>query len=390
MVSVTASLYHKARAHGSAVDGCESRLVVAAAADTVRDAVEALQIVFVEAQRERAGVLVDAGGLRRPRDRDHVLTAAEHPGQRDLRRSGAVLDGYAAHDLDDRDVTRAVLAGEARLRETEVVLRERLGIHRAGEKTATERAVRHEADAELEDRREHLVLDVAGPQRVLALHRCDRMRRVGAADRRRRGLGEAQEPYLAGGDRFGHRADGLFDRHLRIDAVLVPQVDVADAKPLERALEGPLRVGGRAVDAVDALTVGREREAELRRELDLVAAAGDRGADDFLVAKRPVDLGGVDHRDAEIERPADRLRPGLLGRRPVGERDTHAAEAQRGGLQLAEAASCDRAAHDGIETRAWGGRVSTRGGASGSPPRRTTRRLSRTSSDPRRSLRSPR
>ena len=47
-------------------------------------------------------------------------------------------------------------------------------------------------------------------------------------------------------------------------------------------------------------------DAELRRELHLVAAAGDRPADQHLVVPGAVDVGGVEERDAELERAVDR------------------------------------------------------------------------------------
>ena len=46
-------------------------------------------------------------------------------------------------------------------------------------------------------------------------------------------------------------------------------------------------------------------DAELRRDRHLVAAALDRTADELLVRERPVHVGRVEERDAEVERPAD-------------------------------------------------------------------------------------
>ncbi len=63
--------------------------------------------------------------------------------------------------------------------------------------------------------RQDLVLGIAAPERVLGLQRGDRVDRVGAADRLRRRLGEAEVAHLALLDQLGHRADGLLDRHLR-------------------------------------------------------------------------------------------------------------------------------------------------------------------------------
>ena len=50
---------------------------------------------------------------------------------------------------------------------------------------------------------------------------------------------------------------------------------------------------------------GVRHQAELRRHHDLVAAALDRPADQFLVEEGAVDLGGVEVGDAQIQCPVD-------------------------------------------------------------------------------------
>ena len=52
--------------------------------------------------------------------------------------------------------------------------------------------------------------------------------------------------------------------------------------------------------------VGVADDAELGREEDLVAAAGDRPPDQLLVGVGAVHVGGVEERDAELEGAVDR------------------------------------------------------------------------------------
>ena len=66
------------------------------------------------------------------------------------------------------------------------------------------------------------------------------------------GFGEAEVPDLALADQVLHRAGHVLDRNLRVDAVLVEQVDGVDPEPLERRfgdLRGCARAGcpGRAI-----------------------------------------------------------------------------------------------------------------------------------------------
>jgi hypothetical protein len=118
------------------------------------------------------------------------------------------------------------------------------------------------------------------------------------------------------------------------DAVLVVEVDVVDAEALERTLQGVLDVGRAAVQPARAVgIVGVEPEPELGRELDYVATAGDRTPHEPFVVVRPVDLGGVEERHAELERAVDRLEPQPLVRTAVGVGHPHAAQAHRRHLE---------------------------------------------------------
>ncbi len=62
------------------------------------------------------------------------------------------------------------------------------------------------------------------------MQRGDRVNFVGAADSGRGGFGEAEIFHFAGFDQLGHGADGIFDGRVRVDAMLVVEVDVIDAE----------------------------------------------------------------------------------------------------------------------------------------------------------------
>ena len=143
-----------------------------------------------------------------------------------------VRAGDLAHDVDRREVGVEGAVAEARVDAAHVVLGEVVERRDPpGEHPAAERAERDDADAELAARRHDLVLDVAAPQRPLALQRGDRVHGRGAADRVDRRLRQPEVAHLALGDELGHRPDRLLDRHVRVGAVLVVEVDVVDAEP---------------------------------------------------------------------------------------------------------------------------------------------------------------
>jgi hypothetical protein len=113
--------------------------------------------------------------------------------------------------------------------------------------------VGNDADAQLAGDGQDLVLDVAATQRPLRLQGADRMDCAGAAQRLGVGLREPEVAHLALGDELGHRAHGLLDRHLGVDAVQVEQVDVFGAQ----ARQGRLTAGACSLrPSVDARPPG--------------------------------------------------------------------------------------------------------------------------------------
>ena len=144
----------------------------------------------------------------------------------------------------------------------------------AGQEAFAERAERHEPDAELFARPEHVVLGAAPPQGVLALDRGHRLDGVGAADGVGRRLGQPVVLDLAGLDQLFDCAGELLDRHVGVDSVLVVQVDAVDAE----ALQG-------AVDRTRAASSGvsiRPRDVAF----DRVDVLCELGGDDDPVAER--------------------------------------------------------------------------------------------------------
>src|SRR6059058_907763 len=112
---------------------------------------------------------------------------------------------------------------------------------------------------------------------------------VGAADRCRPGLGQADVADLALGHQFGEGADGVLDGRVRVDSVLVVEVDAVGTEPLQGALDGSPDVRGAAVEHSGA-TAAMGDEAELRRHHDTVTTPLDSAADELLVRVGAVDL----------------------------------------------------------------------------------------------------
>jgi len=100
------------------------------------------------------------------------------------------------------------------------------------------------ANAEFGTGRQHLRIGIAGPQRLLALHRGDGMDGVRAPNGIGTGLRESEVSDLALRDQLGYRPRDVFDGHVWIDPVLVEEIDDVGAEPLERRVGDPLDLLG--------------------------------------------------------------------------------------------------------------------------------------------------
>src|SRR6185436_5026161 len=138
------------------------------------------------------------------------------------------------------------------------------------------------------------------------------MRSLCAADRFRRRFRQAEISHLAGLHELRHRADGVFDRRLRIHAMLVVEIDGLHAETLQRRVAGAPDVLWPPVDT-EELAVLRSDVPELRRKHDLAASIADRTADQPFVGVRTVNVSGIEEVDAEVERAMNGLnRAGLV------------------------------------------------------------------------------
>ena len=161
------------------------------------------------------------------------------------------------------------------------------------------------------------------------------MNRVRAADGLRSRLGETEMAHLALAHEVGHGADRILDRRLRIDPVLVVEIDRVDLEPLQARFAGLAHVIRLAADT-EALAVRPAHIAELRGEHDLVAPIRNGTADEFLVAADAVHVGRVEKGHAELDRAMDRGDGLHLVAAAVELRHAHAAEADGGHLQRTE------------------------------------------------------
>ena len=245
----------------------------------------------------------------------------------------ALRRGYALQGLDQSEVLGQGVAGEARLGAAEVRGVEAVDpLHRAGQEAAAQRAVGHQADAQLAQGGQDLGFRVAGPQRILALDGRDRMDGVGLADGLGSGLGQPEPAHLAGLDQVADGAGHVLDRHGGVDPMLVEEIDDINAQALQRGVGDGLDVLGPAVDPETGGAV--ELEAELGGDPHLVADRRQAAADQLLVDIGSVDLGGVEECHAPVDGVAQQGDGVGFGKgRAIGPAQPHAAEAKGGDFE---------------------------------------------------------
>ena len=128
---------------------------------------------------------------------------------------------------------------------------------------------------------------------------CSRATRSASASCICREVRASDRAHLPGPNQLVERPERVADRDPRIGAMQVVQVDVVGSQPLQRSFDRPayrLRRG----ESVTRLP------CELRRENDLVPPSLEDLAEQALAATAvPVDLGGVEKRDACVERRID-------------------------------------------------------------------------------------
>ena len=196
---------------------------------------------------------------------------------------------------------------KARHAAADVAGRDSLGrVIAAADQPAREHPVGGDRDPELAAGGQDRPLDAARDQRVLDLEVDDRVHGGRAADRVGADLREADVAHVAGLHQLRDRADGLLDRDVRVEPRRPVHVDVVRAQPLERVRHRGLdRLRARVV--AEPAPVRPALSAELHADQDVVAVAtGERVGDQQLVVAHPVEVAGVEQRDAGVERGVDR------------------------------------------------------------------------------------
>ena len=129
---------------------------------------------------------------------------------------------------------------------------------------------------------------------------------------------------------FRHSANRFFDRHLRIDAMLVVQIDGSYPQTLQAPLAAGLHVFRPAIDAPHRRVRLVAHNSELGGEKNLFAHAANRLANKHFVVAIAVNVRGVQKRDAQLNRTMNRSRRFRIVPRSIKFGHPHTAQTQGG------------------------------------------------------------
>ena len=150
-------------------------------------------------------------------------------------------------------------------------------------------------------------------------------------NRLRARLRQSEVLHLSRLNQLLHRAGYILNRHLRVHAMLIEQIDYIRLQPLQRGIRHLLDALRSAVQSLPPrAAVGVQIEPELGGNHHLVAHTHKGLAQQLLVQPRPIHFGRVEEGHATLHRAVqhgDHLF--LVLGRPIAKAHAHAAQPQR-------------------------------------------------------------
>src|SRR5260221_13943184 len=129
---------------------------------------------------------------------------------------------------------------------------------------------------------------------------------MGSTDRSGARFGQAEVPDLALANQILDRSGYILDRHVRVDTVLVEQIDAFDVEPLQGAFRDFADVLRATVHRTPSGLSGEcGHEAEFGGDHDLSAKGRERLAQKLFVRIRAIYLGRIEEGDAGFIRAAN-------------------------------------------------------------------------------------
>src|SRR5947208_8298447 len=127
------------------------------------------------------------------------------------------------------------------------------------------------------------------------------MHRMRASDGIGAGFGQTEIAHLADANQLRHRAYGFFDRRLRINPMLIIEIDAVNAEPAQARFACLLHVLGFAVNAAKTWRIRVAQDSELRRDDNSMAFAANSASEQLLIGVRTINVGGIEEGNPKVD-----------------------------------------------------------------------------------------
>src|SRR5438034_6868175 len=156
------------------------------------------------------------------------------------------------------------------------------------------------------------------------------MQRLRATDGIGAGFGQTEIAHVAATNQLGHRAYGFFDRRLRIDPMLIIEIDAINAEPAQARFACLPHVLRFAVNAAKTWRIRVAQDSELRRDDNAMAFAANSASEQLLIGVRTINVGGIKKSNPKVDCAIDSGERFGIVAIAVKFRHAHTAESDRG------------------------------------------------------------
>src|SRR5438094_10380974 len=123
------------------------------------------------------------------------------------------------------------------------------------------------------------------------------MHRMRASDTIGAGFGQTEITHLAGANQLRHRAYGFFDRRLRIDPMLIIEIDAINAEPAQARFARLLHILRFPVNPAKLRRILLAQDYELCRDNHMMAFAANSAYEQLIISVYTINVSSIESRN---------------------------------------------------------------------------------------------